>query len=133
MRTAVPAQRGRGGNLGQLPKPFKPVVTTAVASGVSPAVRDLRRALPTSTRIEEEELPPVRPIQPLPSRFVDPAVQTSAAATAIPAPIQTFEGQSSVDSADGAAAGCVCTPPHPNGAAGPPNDVPMLNSICSVY
>jgi hypothetical protein len=111
---------------------FKPVVIQSIANGVSPAVRDLPRALPTTQRVEIE-LPPIRPSQPVPSGFVDPARQNSAAALAMPTPIATFEGQSSVDSAGGSAAGCICTPPDPNGAVGPTQYVQMVNSVFSVY
>src|SRR5207253_5774876 len=43
------------------------------------------------------------------------------------------EGQSSVDSGGGSAAGCLCLPPDTNGAVGPTQYVQMVNSVFSVY
>lgn len=110
---------------------LNPTVISSLYNAVSPAVRDLAPAVPTAPRIEIE-LPPLHPTHPVPAGFVDPAVQAVPAALAAPAPIANFEGQSSVDSG-GSAAGCLCTPPDPNGAVGRSQYVQMVNSVFSVY
>jgi len=110
----------------------KPTVINSTSNALSPAVRDLPRALPT-TELADRELPPVKPVQPVPSGFVDKVVQTALAQTkqgvlaAMPSPIANFEGQSANDS------GCGCIPPDPNGAVGPTQYVQMVNSVFSVY
>jgi len=105
---------------------FKPVVSTSVANGISPAVRTIPVSPPTA-RGFEDELPPVHPNHPVPSGFVDPATQTSAAALAAPAPNLTFEGMTQGEACGG------CIPPDPNGAVGPSQYVQMVNSSFSVY
>src|ERR1700737_1326993 len=99
----------------------KPTIISSTYNAVSPAVRDLPKVNPLSAPAETEHgLLRVRPTNPVPAGFVDQAVQSSAPAVAtIPAPNGTFEGQSSVDSAGGSAAGRICTPPAPKGASGP--------------
>jgi hypothetical protein len=105
---------------------LKPTVFSSAYNGVSLAVRDLPIALPTAPRVEKE-LPPVHPNVPVPTGFVDPAVQAAAGPLAAPTPIANFEGQSANDS------GCSCIPPDPNGAVGPSQYVQMVNSVFSVY
>jgi len=108
------------------PGALKPVVITSITNGVSPAVRDLPLALPT-TQLADRELPPVHPNQPVPTNFVDQVVQSAMGVLAVPSPIANFEGQSANDS------GCGCIPPDPNGAVGPSQYVQMVNSTFSVY
>jgi hypothetical protein len=110
----------------------KPTVINSTYNAVSTAVRDLPLAPPTQARVETE-LPSVKPLQPVPSSFVDKIVQTALAQTkqgvlaAMPSPIANFEGQSANDS------GCGCIPPDPTGAVGPSQYVQMVNSTFSVY
>jgi Carboxypeptidase regulatory-like domain len=106
----------------------KPTIIYSTSNAVSPAVRDLPPALPT-TQVADRDLPPVKPVQPVATNFVDQAVQTAmpAAATAAPTPIANFEGQSANDS------GCGCIPPDTTGAVGPTQYVQMVNSTFSVY
>ncbi len=121
---------------GQDSQAVQPTVISSTFNGVSSAVRDLPKVNPLSAPAETEHdlLLRVKPTHPVPTGFVDQAVQTSLAAVAtIPAANGTFEGQSSVDSAGGSAAGCICTPPDPNGAIGPTQYVQMVNSVVSVY
>src|SRR5260370_768332 len=76
----------------------KPTIISSAYNAVSPAVRDLPKVNPLSAPAEaEHDLPRVKPTHPVPTGFVDKAVQASLAAVAtIPAPKGTFEGQSSV-------------------------------------
>jgi Carboxypeptidase regulatory-like domain len=108
------------------------VVINSISNGVSSAVRDMPLAVPTGEREIEADLLRVKPNVQVPAGFVDPAVQTIPGALAAPTPMANFEGQSSVDSG-GSAAGCLCTPPDPNGAVGPTQYVQMVNSVFSVY
>src|SRR5205823_10791920 len=93
------------------PGAFKPAVITSTANVVTPAVRDLPTAASPGPREVERDLLRVRPNRPVPDGFVDPAVQSVPAALAAPTPMANFEGQSSVDSGGGSAAGCLCVPP----------------------
>ncbi len=106
----------------------KPTIISSTSNAVSPAVRDLPLALP-ETQLGDRDLPPVKPVQPVATNFVDQALQTAmpAAATAAPTPIANFEGQSANDS------GCGCIPPDTTGAVGPTQYVQMVNSTFSVY
>src|SRR6266404_3689471 len=119
---------------------FKPVVIKSILNGASAAARDLPTGVPTGPREIEHGLLRVKPNRPVPAGFVDKAVQKAVqtalgalAAPAAPAPLGTFEGQSSVDSGGGSAAGCLCLPPDTNGAVGPTQYVQMVNSVFSVY
>ncbi|HEX8078419.1 MAG TPA: carboxypeptidase-like regulatory domain-containing protein, partial [Chthoniobacterales bacterium] len=116
-----------------VPIVFSPIVITSSANGTSNAVRNLPIALPTGEHETEPALPPVKAKHPVPAGFVDFAAQTALAAMTMPAPLLTFEGQGSVDSGGGSAAGCICLPPDTNGAVGPTQYVQMVNSVFSVY
>lgn len=108
--------------------PLTPTVFRSVLNGISPALRDLPTGQRAAPRTLEEDLPRVRPNRPVLSSFIDPVVQSVAAAPLLmPAPLNTFEGQSADDS------GCGCIPPDTNGAAGPTQYVQMVNSSVSVY
>src|SRR5260370_41083244 len=48
----------------------KPTIISSTYNAVSPAVRDLPLALPT-TQLADRELPPVKPNHPVPANFVD--------------------------------------------------------------
>jgi hypothetical protein len=130
---AAPAPPGATKNAMQGPSILKPVVIKSAANAVSRAARDLPIAASIGKHEVEPALPPVKPLHPLPAGYVDTAAQTVAALLAMPAPLVTFEGQSSVDSGGGGAAGCLCLPPDTNGAVGPTQYVQMVNSVFSVY
>ncbi|HEV2045363.1 MAG TPA: carboxypeptidase-like regulatory domain-containing protein [Chthoniobacterales bacterium] len=117
---------------------LKPVVIESTVNGVSLAVRDLPTGVPTGPREIEHGLLRVKPNRPVPAGFVDKAVQQAVQPSlgvlaAAPAPMANFEGQSSVDSGGGSAAGCLCVPPDTNGAVGPTQYVQMVNTVFSVY
>jgi carboxypeptidase family protein/dockerin type I repeat protein len=116
---------------------FKPVVIKSNLNGVSAAARDLPTGVPTGPREIEHGLLRVKPNHPVPAGFVDRAMQSVAQNLAVllamPAPLSTFEGQGSVDSGGGGAAGCLCLPPDTNGAVGPTQYVQMVNTVFSVY
>src|ERR1700720_2919394 len=54
----------------------KPTIISSAYNAVSPAVRDLPLALPT-TQLADRELPPIHPNKPIPGNFVDQVVQTA--------------------------------------------------------
>jgi hypothetical protein len=106
----------------------QPTIINSTFNGVSKAVRDLPRAATSTGQIEADNgLPSVKPLQPVPTNFVDQIVQTAMGTLAAPAPIANFEGQSTNDS------GCGCIPPDTTGAVGPTQYVQMVNSVFSVY
>src|SRR5437660_1106685 len=134
---AAPASAKR---LPQSSAQLKPVVINSIGNGVSMAVRDLPTGVPTGPREIEHGLLRVKPNRPVPSGFVDKAVQKAVqtalgalTAPAAPAPLGTFEGQSSVDSGGGSPAGCLCVPPDTNGAVGPTQYVQVFNNLFSVF
>jgi len=106
---------------------IQPTVINSTFNGVSSAARDLPVAPLAAPEPGDKDLPPVKPIQPVPADFVDKIVQTAMGAAAAPAPIASFEGQSANDS------GCGCIPPDTTGAVGPTQYVQMVNSTFSVY
>jgi hypothetical protein len=118
---------------------LKPVVINSTLNGVSAAARDLPTGASGGPREVEHGLLRVRPNRPVPANFVDRAVQSVLGALGAPTPLAAptpnaaFEGQSSVDSAGGSAAGCLCDPPDSNGAVGPTQYVQMVNTVFSVY
>src|SRR5438876_9798799 len=112
---------------------FQPTVIQSIFNDVSSAARDLPIAASIGQHEVEPTLPPVKAKHPVPATFVDQAAQTLAALLAMPATLGTFEGQGSVDSGGGSAAGCLCLPPDTNGAVGPTQYVQMVNSVFSVY
>jgi hypothetical protein len=120
---------------------LKPVVIKSALNGVSAAARDLPTGVPTGPREIEHGLLRVKPNRPVPAGFVDRAIQSAMqsvaqnlpALLAMPAPMANFEGQGSVDSGGGSAAGCLCLPPDTNGAVGPTQYVQMVNTVFSVY
>ena len=99
----------------QTPNTFKPVVTTAAASGISPVASTLplvQNGVPTTWEsdrplpLHPPHTPPTLPVQ-------DSVQQTSAGSLTMPAAIQSFDGLAQGD-------GCGnCVPPDPNGAVGP--------------
>lgn len=130
---AAPKPASRKSTGQHAPAAFQPTVIQSIYNAVSAAVREMPLAVaPKDSDEPEHALLRVKPDRPVPTGFVDPALQTLAAVAAAPAPNITFEGQSSVDSG-GSPAGCICTPPDTNGAVGPTQYVQMVNSVMSVY
>jgi hypothetical protein len=129
--TAAPTRRGKIRSTSTA-SVLKPEVINSAANAVSPAARDLPIAASIGQHEVEPNLPPVKTLHPVPLGYADTAAQTVASLLAMPAPLNTFEGQGSVDSGGGAA-GCLCEPPDTNGAVGPTQYVQMVNSVFSVY
>jgi hypothetical protein len=125
-----PASKKAGGKTAATTLP--PTVIQSNFNGTSLPVRDLPIAENIGEHEVEPDLPRVKPGQPLLAGFADAALQSIAAIAAAPAPIRTFEGQSSVDSG-GSPAGCICTPPDTNGAVGPTQYVQTVNQVMTVY
>jgi hypothetical protein len=133
--TAAPARRAKAksANGATTASVLQPIVFSSATNAVSSAVRDIPKAASIGEHEVEPTLPPVKPLHPVPAGHVDAAAQIVASLLAMPAPLNTFEGQSSVDSGGGSAAGCLCLPPDTNGAVGPTQYVQMVNTVFSVY
>jgi hypothetical protein len=86
-------------------------------------LRDIPPVFPTTKRPHERENPVPGRVA-VPSFADDPVVQTTAPATAMPAPTATFEGLGNVDG---------YVPPDTNGDVGPSNYVETVNAAFAVY
>src|ERR1700682_3972807 len=94
--TAAPARRAKTKNASTA-SVLKPVIINSAANAVSRAVRDLAIAASIGEHEVEPTLPPVKPRHPVPAGYVDTAAQIVASLLTMPAPLNTFEGQGSVD------------------------------------
>src|SRR4051812_45918790 len=101
-----------------------PKVISSTLNGVSPAVRDLPAASPT-TRDFEVELPSIKAPHEVSATFVDQALQKTLGSFAMPATNVNFEGMNQSEGCGG------CLPPDTTGAVGPSQYVQMVNSAFS--
>ena len=119
--------------LGAQPAPnLAPTVTWAAAHDVSPPLRDLALGRTAPDADDPATEPDRGPISAADSGFSgDGAVQSALLPSAIPSPLQSFEGLSNQDNFN--IFGFRVNPPDPNGEVGPNNYVEMVNLAFAVY
>ena len=118
---------------GAQPAPsLAPTVTWAAAHDVSPPLRDLALGRTAPGADDPATEPDRGPISAADSGFSgDGAVQSALLPSAIPSPLQSFEGLSNQDNFN--IFGFRVNPPDPNGEVGPNNYVEMVNLAFAVY
>ena len=119
--------------LGAQPAPnLAPTVRWAAAHDVSPPLRDLALGRTAPDADDPATEPDRGPISAADSGFSgDGAVQSALLPSAIPSPLQSFEGLSNQDNFN--IFGFRVNPPDPNGEVGPNNYVEMVNLAFAVY
>jgi subtilase family serine protease len=116
--TPAPAAAGQGPR--RVARPAS--IVRAGRHDQSPALRDLVPMLPRAERDTHAPLP-IRQAAKRP-HLPDPAIQTTLAATAVPAPFLNFEGVGNVDAV---------LPPDTNGDVGPNHYVQWVNKTFALY